>query len=398
MCTKSSLAAIVFALIVGSSTTSTASNTAIDPDGGELEVWTLTGPHVVDADAAVLSRIAGSGADANVYGTKMSIRWADARLVGNGIPPMPVRLELHLTLGHAMPIGLHTAYPGLITPIEDARGTLENLGTGFAVNIRLSHQGTWIGKFIHSNSAGSGQLALELPFSLHDATTDAILAENSMIFRLDSSVVRESIESRVLISPTPHPELRRATTDIGGVLAKRIGASRQTSTLGAQNYEFSSADSTVSGIGGRDPFEDLFSIESLALFESDTGEWLSLSLESKGLVSARDGATAPLSLYMRFMPALVDPDSRSAWLEQVAGEILFRYAHGTQTLRITPGNHGLNASRVFSSEDGVRFDFAVALHPAEGAPSLARLTIDCSSRTHACSGGTLISSLAFDSL
>lgn len=350
----------------------------------EQSEWVLNGQSSVATSEQLVKQMTSTANGGDKKHKSFSILWPEAQLTAEGHPPLRVRLELMLDAGQTMIVGVNTPYPGLITKLSDARGTLVNLETGYTASLLLSERDSWIGKFMHSVVAHPNFISAEVPFSLYDAKTKSLIAENNLMIRFDLSDRANPKAVSALMSPTPTLDLYNQTTDIGKAMAGQTGTARLHETVLPEVYVAQATTSKASGISGRNLFTDLFSMDSLDLYQCGTGETMDLELHSTGF--ERDGRliTSPFSLRLETAPGMIDTVNQTAYLEYLSGELTLYQQDGPASFSIGPGNHGKVASRAFLKGSKVLFDLGIALRDQAGPPVIARLRIACSKKDSTC--------------
>lgn len=350
----------------------------------EQSEWVLNGQSSVAASEQLVKQLTGTTNGGGKKYKSFSILWPEAQLTAEGRPPLRVRLELMLEAGQTMILGVNTPYPGLITKLSDARGTLVNLETGYTASLLLSERDSWIGKFMHSVVAHPNFISVEVPFSLYDAKTKSLIAENNLLVRFDLSDRANPKAMSASMSPTPSLDLHNQTTDIGKAMAGQTRATRLHETVLPEVYVAQATTSKASGISGRNLFADLFSTDSLDLYQCGTGETMDLELHSTGF--ERDGrlSTSPFSIRLETAPSLIDTANQTAYLEYLSGELTLYQQDGPARFSIGPGNHGKVASRALLKGSKVLFDLGIALRDQAGPPVIARLRIACSKKDSTC--------------
>lgn len=350
----------------------------------EASNWIIEGNNSVNASEQLLARMRGESGSSDNEQKVVTILWPEAQLTSTGRPPMRVRLELTLTAGTTMSIGPNTPYPGLITKLTDAQGSLTNLSTGYRAELVLSERESWIGKFIHSSSAGIDHLAVEVPFSLYDVKTQRLIAESNLLVRFDLTDMTAPKARRVLLSPTPTADLHFQTSDIGKAMKGGRDFYREPMLSRLEVYDAAVTHSKATGVAGRSQFADLFSLESLDLYQCDTGEWMALELDSPGFTREGRSSTGPFKLRLRYMPTLIDAEGQVAYLDQLAGVLTFDHDGRSVNLLVGPGNHAKVASRAYQQGSKIKLDLGVAFREGSGRPTLGHLVVTCRTADSTC--------------
>jgi hypothetical protein len=292
-----------------------------------------------------------------------------------------------------MRVGAHTPYPGLVTKIDDAHGKITNIATGRSFMLRLSQRGMWIGTLIHSDSHGSDHLAVELPFSLYDESGEKLVAQSQLLGRIDLSNRAEPFVPILRFSPTESRDLRQQTADIGRAINGHATPGAQPSRARTDQYRAALGASRLWGVAGREQFGDLFTLESLAMYGSDSNELMQLELESPGFTRSDRVSTERFTLRLSYAPDLIDVHGRVAYLYPLAGQIAFHSANGDRLVEIGPGNHGHVASKAYLTQDALTLDLGVALKDGLGQPALARLVLKCPVGESRCTNLTLTTAM-----
>lgn len=351
----------------------------------ETVEWTIHGKNIAAVLPATIDRLTGGIAASSAPPTdSFSLVWPEAQLEARGRPPLPVRIELHLSVGHTMSVGAHTPYPGLITKIDDAKGRFVNLATNQTYTLRMSESGTWAGRFIHSDSHGSDHLAVELPFALYDDKTSLLVAQSKLLGRFDLNNRSQAHIPVVSVSPTEFQDLRLQTADLGSAIEGRASEATIAAPAERESYRARVSESRIAGISGRSQFADLFVLDSLALYGCGSDELMRLELRSEGFDRSDGSRTPSFTLGLNYAPDLVDPSHKIAYLYPVAGQLEIHSQAGSKVLDIGPGNHGLVASKAFRNDGSLWFDLGVTLRDNLEQPTVARLRIECSATEAAC--------------
>lgn len=351
--------------------------TSAAADTDDFSEWLVRGDSTVVAESSTLARLTGRlPATAGNQDEKLSVVWPEARLETSGRAPLNVRMEVELTTGHTMAVGEDTPYPGLITKLSDARGQIIDFETGRISYLRLSERGDWIGKFIHSYSAGSDHLAVEIPFSLYDKATDALTAQSNLLAGFDLTSRPDAFVYVTRISPTSFSDLRLQTTDIGRALQGQTILGNQSKSIPLEIYYAEATVTKSRAIVDRNQVEDLFNKNSFALYGCNTGEFLELELQSSGFAQSGLMKTPQFTLRLRYAPAMT-ADGKITYLESVAGELAFHYKDTIRLVEFGPGNHGHVASVASLSGNDVTFRLGIALREGSATPVVARLDVAC---------------------
>lgn len=347
----------------------------------EVSDWVVHGDAKVVTQMSTLRQLTGQVPFENhMLGRTVAVEWPIATIRADGREPLRANMALSLITGHTMRVGADTPYPGLVTKLRDAVGTLTDLDTGYKVKIRLSERGNWIGAFVHSDSRGMNHLAFELPLSLYDATSDELIAQNNLIVGFD---LTESPRVRVrsaFFSPTPFAEQRSRTTDIGNAVRSQRQISGLRSSTVIENIEARIVNADLVSVSSKASIDDIFSSDALSRFACLGDDYLELKLDSDGLSENGLTKSPAFELRVRFAPAMI-ADGTIAYLDPLIGSITLFYENFSRLITIGPGNHGLLASSVSLLDDGLDFDLGIALHEGTGRPTLARLQISCISNS-----------------
>lgn len=347
----------------------------------EILKWAVNGDGTASAQDSALQQLTGQTTSNNyVFGYAFRVDWPNATIQADGRKSLRVKMTVNLTTGHTMRIGDTTPYPGVITRIHDASGTLTNLDSDYKAEIRLSERGNWIGAFVHSESRGPSHLAFELPVSLYDVSTGELIAQNNLIVGFDLTDNRQIRVRSAFFSPTPFADLRLRTSDIGLVMQSqgRSGPLRNSSI--AEAYDGRATKTTLASISDRAHAQDFFAPDSVSRFAACSGDdYLELELHSDGFAQHGLAQSPPFNLRLRVAPSMI-ADGNIAYLDPVAGYISFHYDRSERQVAIGPGNHDRVVSMVSSIENGLDFDLGIALREQSGLPILARLQISCTTQ------------------
>jgi hypothetical protein len=346
--------------------------------------WTLRGRGVVTSDTSTLDRLTGGTANTGIRDGSVTLVWPDAQLQAAGRTSVRVRLEITVAAGPTMPLGGHTPYPGLITKVHDARGTVINLTSGRTARLRLMEQGSWLAKFIHSDSAGHDHLALDLPFSLHDFASGARIGESRLMVGFGLSDRTAPTVNSAVMTPLPYEDLRLSTADVGAALETRLQAGNAVKPASPENLAAVVSTAVFRGVEGRDPLSDLSAETAQALYGCDTGEVMEMELLSDGFAASDKTISPPFMLRLSFLPALYDVEARTTYLDQLSGSLAFHVDGRYRSLEIGPGNHGRIVSKARLDRTLLAFELGVALRTGTGSAAIARLDIECSRTQSRC--------------